>query len=139
MPVQAALQFSEAQQEDLMLLRRLFYGKLGVLSRSRKDCLKRMPFGAATTAAEINGRLAEVAAWFGSACRHVWSASLMLWQICLQLNLTWAKSIYAHLTGLSAAQTCLQMGAVSAPAAATDLGAFRTCHRHDLRVYCCCG
>ena len=61
-PVQAAVQFSEAQQEDLMLLRRLFYGKLGVLSRSRKNCLKRMPFRAATTAAEINGRLAEVAA-----------------------------------------------------------------------------
>ena len=58
--LQAAMQLTEAQQEDLMLLRRLFYGKLGVLSRERKDCLKRMPFGAATTAHEINGRLTDV-------------------------------------------------------------------------------
>ena len=56
------MQFSEAQEEDLLLLRRLFYGKLGVLSRERKDCLKRMPFGAASTAAEVNGRLSEVIA-----------------------------------------------------------------------------
>ncbi|KAA6419986.1 MAG: hypothetical protein FRX49_10008 [Trebouxia sp. A1-2] len=56
----AAMQFTEAQQQDLMLLRRLFYGKLGVLARERKECLKRMPFGAATTAHEVNSRLAEV-------------------------------------------------------------------------------
>ncbi len=58
--LQAAMQFTEAQQQDLMLLRRLFYGKLGVLARERKECLKRMPFGAATTAHEVNSRLAEV-------------------------------------------------------------------------------
>ncbi len=58
--LQAAMQFTEAQQQDLMLLRRLFYGKLGVLARERKECLKRMPFGAAATGHEVNGRLAEV-------------------------------------------------------------------------------
>ena len=57
--LQAAMQFTEAQQQDLMLLRRLFYGKLGVLARERKECLKRMPFGAAT-GHEVNSRLAEV-------------------------------------------------------------------------------
>ena len=54
------MQFSEAQQDDILLLRRLFYGKLGVLARERKDCLKRMPYGAATTAHEVDGRMAEV-------------------------------------------------------------------------------
>ncbi len=58
--LQASMQFTEAQQQDLMLLRRLFYGKLGVLARERKECLKRMPFGAAATGHEVNGRLAEV-------------------------------------------------------------------------------
>ena len=60
--LQAAMQFTEAQQQDLMLLRRLFYGKLGVLDRERKQCLKGMPFGAAATAHEVNSRLAEVVA-----------------------------------------------------------------------------
>ena len=54
------MQFSEAQQEDILLLRRLFYGKLGVLARERKHCLKRMPYGAATTAHEVDGRMTEV-------------------------------------------------------------------------------
>ena len=58
--LQAAMQFTEAQQQDLMLLRRLFYGKLGVLARERKECLRRVPLGAAMTDHEVNGRLAEV-------------------------------------------------------------------------------
>lgn len=87
----AALQFSEAQQEDLMLLRRLFYGKLGVLSRSRKDCLKRMPFGAATTAAEINGRLAEVAA----IAQELHDITAEEFQTKLQFTSTYRRGIYS--------------------------------------------
>lgn len=56
------MQFTEAQQQDLMLLRRLFFGKLGVLARERRDCLKRMPYGAAATSHEMNIRLSEVVA-----------------------------------------------------------------------------
>ncbi len=54
------MQFTEAQQQDVMLLRRLFYGKLGVLARQRRDCLRRMPFGAAATEHEVSNRLSEV-------------------------------------------------------------------------------
>ena len=54
------MQFTEAQQQDVMLLRRLFYGKLGVLARERKECLKRMPYAAATTEHEVSDRLSEV-------------------------------------------------------------------------------
>jgi len=54
------MQFTEAQQQDLMLLRRLFYGKLGVLSRQRRDCLLRMPYAAAATEHEVSNRLSEV-------------------------------------------------------------------------------
>ena len=60
--LQAAMQYTEAQQQDLMLLRRLFYGKLGVLARERKECLRRVPLGAAMTDHEVNSRLAEVVA-----------------------------------------------------------------------------
>ena len=54
------MQFTEAQQKDLMLLRRLFYGKLGVLARQRRDCLLRMPYAAAATEHEVSNRLSEV-------------------------------------------------------------------------------
>lgn len=57
---QAAMQFTQAQQQDLMLLRRLFYGKLGVLARERKQWLRRVPYGAAATAHDMNSRLADV-------------------------------------------------------------------------------
>ena len=56
------MQYTEAQQQDLMLLRRLFYGKLGVLARERKECLRRVPLGAAMTDHEVNSRLAQVVA-----------------------------------------------------------------------------
>lgn len=56
------MQYTEAQQQDLMLLRRLFYGKLGVLARERRECLRRVPLGAAMTDHEVNSRLAEVVA-----------------------------------------------------------------------------
>ena len=58
--LQAAMQYTEAQQQDIMLLRRLFYGKLGVLARQRKQCLQRVPLEAAMTDNEVNSRLAEV-------------------------------------------------------------------------------
>lgn len=58
--LQAAMQYTEAQQQDLMLLRRLFYGKLGVLARQRKQCLHRVPLEAAMTDSDVNSRLAEV-------------------------------------------------------------------------------
>ncbi len=41
--VQSAIDFSEAQQLDLMHLRRLFYGRLGQLLRERKAMLSRVP------------------------------------------------------------------------------------------------
>lgn len=56
------MRFSESQQEDLLLLRHLYYGKRGVLCRERKDCLKRMPLGAALAADELNDRLSDVTA-----------------------------------------------------------------------------
>ncbi|KAL0038491.1 hypothetical protein WJX77_008373 [Trebouxia sp. C0004] len=56
----AAMQFTEAQQQDVLLLRRLFYGKLGVLARQRRDCLRRMPHAAAATEYEVSNRLSEV-------------------------------------------------------------------------------
>ena len=56
------MQYTEAQQQDLMLLRRLFYGKLGVLARERRESSRRVPLGAAMTDHEVNSRLAEVVA-----------------------------------------------------------------------------
>lgn len=37
------MKFTEAQEQDLMHLRRLFYGKLGQLARERAALLKKMP------------------------------------------------------------------------------------------------
>ena len=41
--MQAALQYTEAQEQDLLHLRRLFYGKLGQLARERAALLRKMP------------------------------------------------------------------------------------------------
>ena len=40
---QVALQYTEAQEQDLLHLRRLFYGKLGQLARERAALLSKMP------------------------------------------------------------------------------------------------
>lgn len=41
--VQVAMDFSKRQQEDMLHLRRLFYGKLGQLSRARAAVMDRLP------------------------------------------------------------------------------------------------
>ncbi len=44
-----------------MLLRRLFYGKVGMLTRQRRDCLLRMPHAAAAAAEhEVSDGLSQV-------------------------------------------------------------------------------
>lgn len=58
--LQAALDLSERQQADLMLLRRLFYGKVGALRRERKALLQQVPRGATETATDASDRLASI-------------------------------------------------------------------------------
>ncbi len=41
--VQAAMNYSESQKQDILHLRRLFYGKLGQLSRARAAIMDQMP------------------------------------------------------------------------------------------------
>jgi len=41
--MQAATNFTESQQQDMLHLRRLFFGKLGQLSRVRAAIMKQMP------------------------------------------------------------------------------------------------
>ena len=41
--VQVAMKLTEAQEQDLLHLRRLFYGKLGQLARERAALLQQMP------------------------------------------------------------------------------------------------
>ena len=41
--LQVAMKLTEGQEQDLLHLRRLFYGKLGQLSRERAALLKKMP------------------------------------------------------------------------------------------------
>ncbi len=41
--VQAAMNYSENQKQDILHLRRLFYGKLGQLSRARAAIMDQMP------------------------------------------------------------------------------------------------
>ena len=41
--VQAAMNYSETQKQDILHLRRLFYGKLGQLSRARAAIMEQVP------------------------------------------------------------------------------------------------
>lgn len=52
------MQFSEAQQEDLMQLRRIF-GRLGVLDRQSKECMSKMASRTTTSADDIVSTLAD--------------------------------------------------------------------------------
>lgn len=61
MPLQAALQLTQAQQRDVLYLRRLFYSKLGALARDRQDLLRQIPTGAAETAASTSSQLGQTA------------------------------------------------------------------------------
>ncbi len=45
---QAALNYTDSQKQDLLLLRRLFYSKMGQLSRERDALLGQMPAASAT-------------------------------------------------------------------------------------------
>ena len=59
--LQAALQLTEAQQVDLIHLRRLFYGRVGALARERRQLLLKLPVsGASESAPEASSRLADV-------------------------------------------------------------------------------
>jgi len=91
--LQAAMQFTEPQQQDLMLLRRLFYGKLGVLARESKECLKRMPFGAAATAHDVNSRLAEVV----TIAQELHDITAAEFQTKLQFTSAYRRGVRTHL------------------------------------------
>ena len=58
--LQAALQLTEEQQVDLMLLRRFFYAKLGALRRERQALLQQVPTGATETDPDASSRLAMI-------------------------------------------------------------------------------
>lgn len=50
--MQVALKYTEAQEQDLLHLRRLFYGKLGQLARERAALLSKMPAVCSVTEGE---------------------------------------------------------------------------------------
>ena len=54
------MHLTEAQQADMMHLRRLFYAKIGALRRERELLLQKVPSGAATTTPDAATRLADI-------------------------------------------------------------------------------
>lgn len=62
--MQTVLQYTEEQEQDLMHLRRLFYGKIGQLCRERRALLKQMgseqDVGANIGLENVSVRLSEV-------------------------------------------------------------------------------
>ena len=96
------MQYTEAQQQDLMLLRRLFYGKLGVLARERKESLRRVPLEAAMTDHEVNSRLAEVVAT-AQELRDITAAEF---QAKLQFTSAYRRGVNLHCLKSSPPQSC---------------------------------
>ena len=60
--LQASLHLTEAQQVDMLHLRRLFYAKIGALRRERRQLVQQVPAGAAHSTAEASTRLADITA-----------------------------------------------------------------------------
>ena len=60
--LQASLHLAEAQQVDMIHLRRLFYAKIGALRRERSQLVQQVPAGAAHSTAEASTRLADITA-----------------------------------------------------------------------------
>lgn len=98
--MQAALKLSEEQQVDLMLLRRLFYAKLGALRRERKALLQQVPTGAAETAPEASARLAAVM----TAAQELHDNSAAEFRTYMQLTAAYRRGvlkslcIFSHVT-----------------------------------------
>ena len=90
--LQAALSLTEEQQVDLMLLRRLFYGKLGALRRERKTLLQQVPTGATETASDASSRLATIM----TAAQQLHDNSAAEFKAFMQLTVAYRRGVLTH-------------------------------------------
>ena len=100
--VQTALQLTEAQQVDLMHLRRLFYARLGALARERKQLLQQLPVtGASTSAPEASSRLADVR----TIAQQLQDNSCLEFRMYLQLTSASRRGVSHSLLGFQTSHT----------------------------------
>ena len=90
--LQAALDLTEEQQADLMLLRRLFYGKLGALRRERKALLQQVPTGATENAPDFSDRLASIM----TAAQQLHDNSAAEFKAFMQLTAAYRRGVGTH-------------------------------------------
>ena len=90
---QAAMNYSESQKQDILHLRRLFYGKLGQLSRARAAIMDQMPAAVQSSPVppfnldlkSTANKLAETQDWAEQLCanRAEESRAYLFCTICL--------------------------------------------------------
>ena len=75
-----------------MLLRRLFYGKLGALRRERKALLQQVPTGATETATDASDRLASIV----TAAQQLHDNSAAEFRTFMQLTAAYRRGVGIH-------------------------------------------
>ena len=75
-----------------MLLRRLFYGKLGALRRERKALLQQVPTGATETATDASDRLASIM----TAAQQLHDNSAAEFRTFMQLTAAYRRGVGTH-------------------------------------------
>lgn len=83
------MELTEEQQVDLMLLRRLFYGKLGALRRERKVLLQQVPTETSETAPDASERLATIT----SAAQQLHDNSAAEFKMFMQLTAAYRRGV----------------------------------------------
>ena len=102
--MQAATNFTESQQQDMLHLRRLFFGKLGQLSRVRAAIMKQMPAAVQPSPVlpfnldfkSTANKLAETKEWADQLCanRAEESRAFLTCGFCLYRGVSSAWHVY---------------------------------------------
>ncbi|DBA98702.1 TPA: hypothetical protein ACH3X1_014478 [Trebouxia sp. C0004] len=85
----AALELTEAQKGDIMHLRKLFYSKLGALSRHRKELQQQVPVGALESSLHASARLAGII----SIAQQLHDSAATEFKVFMQLTSAYRRGI----------------------------------------------
>ena len=106
--VQAAMNYSENQQQDILHLRRLFYGKLGQLSRARAAIMDQMPAAVQPSPVppfsldmkSTTNKLADTQEWADQLCanRAEESRAYLFCTICLSRGVSLVTATVSDLS-----------------------------------------
>ena len=92
--LQVALDLTEAQKQDILHLRNLFYGKLSALATRRRELLHQVPADAAETSLHASSRLADIM----SIAQQLQDNSVAEFKVFMQLSSAYSRGVSLVIT-----------------------------------------